>query len=235
MVAMAACSSADDDGIDYSQLTADLCDAYTDSTKKMTYAIIDDDTRLNFETPLSVSWASKADSVYRVLLYYNITSAAATAATSTASQLTVQPVSANYTLFLRPRTPEDAKEWSANQDAVTLSSIWMSKNKKYINMGLSVYYGNDAEGDSKHTFGLVCDSIAGTQPATDATTTNSASAAAAHRHYFYRLCHAQNGVPAYYTLDTYASIPISDISLADTISIDIPTTAGLIRKTLIKE
>lgn len=206
-----ACSVSDDDGegYDYPRMVAEMCDVHTTAAGVIAHATNDSDQRLSFTAPLSASWAEEKESDYRALLYYN----------KVDNGTTVQPLRAQRALVLTPKTPEDAKEWYENRDPLALATAWFAKNGKYLNLCLDIKNGSTDSDDAFHTIGLVCEN----------TTTSDNGAT-----YHYRLCHAQNDVPAYYTVSYYASIPTGEMQSGDIITLEIDTWSGVLKKEFVK-
>ena len=73
VLGMAACTNdAFETGdSDFSYLRSDFVEAKTDASAKFVSAVTDDDEIVNLSVPLSASWATTPDSVYRAQLYYN--------------------------------------------------------------------------------------------------------------------------------------------------------------------
>jgi hypothetical protein len=128
----------------------------------------------------TAKWAATPDSLYRALLYYNV------------PQTGIEVKTISLTSIPTPlvRMKEDVKEQQT--DPVVFNSAWMSREGRYINLGLSVKTGVAESVDEKQTIGLMCDEI----------TTDSEG----HRHYSLTLLHAQNGVPEYYSAELFLSI-----------------------------
>lgn len=210
VMAMLVSCSNDDDDYGYAEMTAEICDVYTSSAKTLAYAIADDDSRLNFQTTLAASWATKTDTVYRALLYYN----------KVHDEAFVQPVAAERVMFLAPVAATEEKEWMDVMDPLSLDAAWYAKNGRYLNLRLSVKSGNTEDDKQKQSLGLVCDTV---------------MTSAQGRKYCYRLCHAQNDVPTYYTVEVFASVPTDDVLKGDTLSLTVPTWGGVVVKNYIKQ
>lgn len=206
-----SCTLTDDDGDDYEYtgLVAEMCDVHTSEARQLVAATTDTDTRLSFAEPLNVSWAKEQDTDYRALLYYNKEN----------NGNTVRPIRAQQALILTPKTMEDAKDWYDNRDPVSLATAWFAKNGKYLNLCIDFKSGSADSEDARQTVGIVCEKV-----------TTSATG----NRYHYRLCHAQNGVPTYYTVSQYASIPTEEIQSGDVITLDIQTWDGVLTKDFIK-
>lgn len=196
---MVACNK-DDDDMSLSDLCIELCDLKTSVSKTVVSCVLDDDRTLTFVTPLRVAWATTPDSVYRAQIYYN----------NVAGQDRVEPVGAASVPCMRVKDAKDSK-WSEYADPVDFVAAWMAKNGKYLNLCLSIKSGS-AEDERSHRVAVVCDSISSTGQ---------------HQHHYYRFCHSQDGIPAYYSIERYLSVPISDIPKGDTITMSIPTFDGM--------
>lgn len=207
LVAVVASCSSDDEESSISNLTVEICDLKTTAAKSSQSCMLDDDRTLRFQSPLEVSWASKSDSIYRALLYYN----------KVEGSETVEALSASYVPCLWPVKASD-DEWSQYADPVDLLSAWMSKNGKYINLCVSIQDGVKKEGQA-HKLAAVCDSIAD---------------GGAAKHYYLRFCHSQNGIPTYYGIETYVSVQTEGVAKGDTLTLSIPTFKGLAIKTFVK-
>lgn len=202
-------SCSDEESTDLSCLTAEMCDIYLIAPKTAVKAITDGDRSLSFDSQLAVAWATKADSVYRAMLYYN----------SPITSQTVSPLYAERVLLLTPYPKSKAAEWSNNADPMEVNSIWQAKNGKYLNLSVSLKNGSATDDTQYHSLGLVTDTVI--------------SSTAKSRHY-YRVCHAQNNMPMHYTIRTYISIPIAGIPEGDTLTVSIPTDSGMKEMTVVK-
>lgn len=213
LITLTACNSESYDAGDgpNSYLTADLVLLRTSPDKSVRSALLDDDTELQFSNPFAQEWLTRPDSVYRALLYYDKTVAASDAAASnpTATSI-VRARSVRPVPVLRP--VEAAKVDAMRTDLVGFESLWMSKNKSYINLSLLLKSGK-AEGDEAlHALGVV----------SDGTTTDAAGIRTLHL----TLYHDQGGVPEYYTVQQYVSIPTQLLEEADTVELTLNTYNG---------
>ena len=213
LITLTACTSEAYDSGDgqNSYLTADLVLLRTSPDKSVRSALLDDGTTLQFSNPFAQDWLTRPDSVYRALLYYDKTVAASDAATSnpTATSI-VRARSVRPVPVLRP--VEAAKVDAMRTDPVGFESLWMSKNKSYINLSLLLKSGK-AEGDEAlHALGVV----------SDGTTTDAAGRRTLHL----TLYHDQGGVPEYYTVQQYVSIPTQLLEEADTVELTLNTYNG---------
>lgn len=205
LLLLASCSK-DDVNDDIATLTVEMCDMKTDDRGVIMTCVMDDDRQLALMPHISVSWASKPDSVYRALLYYNKVEGSAGV---------IHPLNVGRVVCLTPRTPADTVV-TAYKDPLTLVSSWYAPNGKYLNMCLAVKTGT-ASDKQAHRLAVVCDSLS----------------QSGHRRY-YRVCHSQNGIPTYYSVETYSSITVDDVPKGDTVSLAIPTFDGMIVKDMVK-
>ena len=179
---LAACTTETYDSGDgkYSMMRADFVETRTNSAGELYCAVTDEGDSLVLSPKRAAKWAATPDSLYRALLYYNV------------PQTGIEVKTISLTSIPTPlvRMKEDVKEQQT--DPVVFNSAWMSREGRYINLGLSVKTGVAESVDEKQTIGLMCDEI----------TTDSEG----HRHYSLTLLHAQNGVPEYYSAELFLSI-----------------------------
>lgn len=208
-IALTACTSEAYDSGDgtNSYLTADLVLLRTAPDKSVRSVQLDDGTELQLSNPFAKDWIERPDTVYRALLYYDQMSARSDAAVGT------NPVRARSVLpvpVLRISAAADVD--NILTDPVGFESMWVSKNDSYFNLSLLLKSGK-AEGDtSLHTLGVV----------SNGTTTD----ADGHRTLHLTLYHDQGGVPEYYTVQQYVSIPSQLLEDADTVELTLNTYNG---------
>lgn len=121
-----------------SYLTTEMVDMHTVAAQQVDYAITDGQQRLTFATPFACSWASKPDTLYRALLYYD------------SRDESPKPLSATPAWVLIPM----ATEKTYPTDPVKLESAWVSANKRYLNLRLGLMTGQDGD-STKQSIGLV--------------------------------------------------------------------------------
>lgn len=194
----------------HSYLRADFAEVHTNSNGALCRAVTDDGDSLVLAPVLKIAWATRPDTLYRALLYYNKGEADATQSQAASRALSVTGVGARQVYVLRPQAGSAGV--SGPDDAVGFQSCWMSASKRYVNVGLVLKSGQADQPDSKHILGLIRDSIV-----TDLQ---------GHRTFFCRIYHLQNGVPAYYSTTVYASIPTSDFRTGDTLQLTIHARQG---------
>lgn len=186
---------------EYSFLTTEFVEVYSNSQLMLTRAVDDSDNHFIFKTPCSYSWVSKPDSVYRAILYYN-----------TNEGETVEPYRVSPVVVLKLRNKEEVKD--IYTDPLIFESAWISKNRKYLNIGLAVKSGTTESQDEqlKQIVGILCDEVTIKGDGTKC--------------YRLILTHNQNGVPEYYTNRAYVSMPLDGIGANDEIELTINTYQG---------
>ena len=186
---------------EYSFLTTEFVEVYSNSQSMLTRAVDDSDNHFIFKTPCSYSWVSKPDSVYRAILYYN-----------TNEGETVEPYRVSPVVVLKLRNKEEVKD--IYTDPLIFESAWISKNRKYLNIGLAVKSGTTESQDEqlKQIVGILCDEVTIKGDGTKC--------------YHLILTHNQNGVPEYYTNRAYVSMPLDGVGANDEIELTINTYQG---------
>ncbi|WP_455540359.1 NigD1/NigD2 family lipoprotein [Prevotella fusca] len=190
-----------DSGLSY--LHTDFVEARTNTLSAFVSASTDDGIQLTLQPALKEKWATKGDTTYRALLYYNKVENGVT------EPVAIRPV-AVLPLRLALNKPV------VHNDPVGFESAWMSKNGSYLNLGLILKTGKKEGKQPVQSVAVVCDSIK-LQPS-------------GGRMFYLRLHHHQNGVPEYYSSRVFASIPLAGFKKPDSITLDINTYKGKIRK-----
>ncbi len=186
---------------EYSNIRADLADLEVNAKKQAVSAVTDEDERLTIANPFTTNWIQKADTTYRAYLYYDKENDGG-----------AKVISAGQVLVLRPR-----RESVPKTDPTGLESIWLSTNKKYLNMALLLKIGQGEADDLHHVLGATFDTLM----------VNPDRTRTLHLH----LYHDQGGVPEFYTQRTFASIPTTLI-VADSIHLRINTYDGWYERTV---
>ena len=196
---------------EYSLLTANFVEAHAAALQSISivqgggdYVITDEGERLSLQQPQTVSWAAKADSLYRAVLYYNF-SGGTTVETVSMKKVSVVSI-----------TPKDSIKQGIKTDAVRLESMWLSKSKHYLNAAILVKSGDTDDEKVTHTMGIVA---IDTLHNTDNTSTLCL-----------QLYHDQGGVPEYYSQRAYFSIPLQGVA-NDSVRLSINTPEGVTTKT----
>lgn len=194
----------------YSLMQADLVEAFTTSSATIERVTTDDGEELRLETPYSDSWASRPDSVYRAVLYYNKVE-------TSGSETVARVVRLGQVLTPSIRQPAYFKE-GVKTDPVRVESVWLSRSGKYLNMTLLLMTGSSSDYEQKrHVIGM----------ATDTTLAHADGTATC----CLRLYHNQAGVPQNYTQRTVVSVPMTGVK-ADSVQLTINTYEGPVRHTL---
>ncbi len=188
---------------EYSLMTAEMVMAHVGSDKKVDMVITDQDERLVSEPAIEVKWMSKADSVYRALMHYNIV-----------GNGKAEPVSMSRVGVLLPSVKDSLKE-GMKTDPLHLESMWMSKNKQFINMRLRLMTGATDDQDAIQMLGIAVDSMPKKTP-----------------HLRMQLYHNQGGQPEYYSATSFVSIP-TEILGTDSVTITVNTYEGVKEKTFV--
>ncbi len=175
----------------YSNLRGDLADLQVDAKKQAVIAVTDEGNRLTIVNPFTTSWIQTADTTYRAYLYYN------------KEEVGARVVSVGPVMVLRPR-----REAKPKTEPTGLESIWLSTNKKYLNMSLLLKMGQGDKEDLHHVLGAIFDTLMVNPDHT--------------RTLHLTVYHDQGGVPEYYTQRTYASVPLEGVP-ADSVRIRINT------------
>lgn len=189
----------------YSQMLTDFVEVATGSQKQAVTITTDDGVSLSLTRGVAASWMQKADSTYRAQAYYNKVGDQQADLLSLSQVPTVIPREADYF----KRQP---------QDPVGLESAWLAASGKYINLGLLLKNGRDADGDEAlHALALVCDEV---RLNDDQTRTAC-----------YRLLHDQGDAPQYYTNRRYVSILLpAAADRPDSVRLTIQTYDGPVEK-----
>ena len=186
---------------EYSLMTAELVDAYVGSDKYVTRVVTDQGDEFTMEPHATAKWIEKADTTYRALLYFN-----------KVGNDKAEAISLGWVGVLVPR---DSIKGGMKTDPLFTESMWLGKNRRYLNMRLRLLTGTADDEKAQHSIGVVIDS----------TTTTK-------HHVRMKLYHDQGGVPEYYSLITYASIPLANVS-ADTLTLVTNTYDGEVSRSFI--
>ena len=155
-VALTTLSACETDSYDTgdgsnSYLKAHFAEAHTTANAKLAFAVTDDGDTLRFPPNTSNKALAKADSVYRVLYYYDQRG-------KNVNPRSIVPIPV-VTLSDSINLPTDP---------VTFEAAWVSKHRKYFNIAFSLKVGRTDEPDRKQRIGVVRDSLV-TTPGGDHT------------------------------------------------------------------
>lgn len=186
----------------YSYVRADFVEAYVDNDRSVSQVLTDDDVRLQLTVPYAASWIQRPDTTYRAVLYYNQKGQQAEAVNlqrvSTASIKTTQQL-----------------RNGAKTDPLKLESVWLSGNKRYLNLSVILMMGAVSDEAASHALGIVGDTI---MVGDDGLRT-----------YHLRLAHSQGDVPQYYSQRVYFSVPVYGLPV-DSLRLSVNTYDGVVTK-----
>jgi hypothetical protein len=188
----------------YSLLLADFAYLTVNSEKTGVSFLTDEGENYQISNPQKASWIQTADTVYRAYLYYNKTDNGKARVTSMGSLPTLKP--------------RDAKEFKRQpQDPLGLESSWLTRDGKYINLGLLLKNGRDDNGkEGTHALSLICDEVRQNDDQTQTA--------------YYRLLHDQGNAPEYYTNRRYACILLPTEQRPDSVCLTVNTYDGVVVK-----
>lgn len=187
----------------YSLMRGDFAEAVVNGSKQVTKIITDDGDELPLTTPFTAKWVTKADTVYRCMLYYN-----------KVENQKAELVSIGEVPCPRIKTLSDLKK-ELRTDPVKFESMWLSKSGKYLNLYLQLKTGVTDDTTAVQQLAFISDTIIANP---NQTTTHHIT-----------LHHDQNRVPEYYSTKAYVSI-LTDSIAADSVCISINTYSGLVTK-----
>ena len=182
--------------------TADLMMAHANSNKAIDYIVIDDDTRLTIDEPVTAKWITTADSTYRAVAYYNKVGNGKAQIVSIGQVPTLVPV--------------DSVE-KVVTDPITFESMWRSQNGTFLNLSIWTKVGNTSIENAHQTIGLLRTEVT---KADDGRTTTHLT-----------LLHSQGDIPEKYSTKLFLSIPRDSIP-TDSVHITINTYSGQVEKTI---
>lgn len=195
-----------------SLMRAEFVEATTDALSLVKSIATDDGETLSVSPTYTPQWTATADTTYRALAYYNKVEA-------DNGGYHAEMLALSQVLVPTVRNLSDLKD-ELKTDPVTLESAWMSRNKRYINLDLSVKTGTTDGEVTAQAIGMVCTGV--TQNA-DGKQTVALT-----------LYHDQNGAPEYYSAECYVSVPLSalpvTLSAGDEVQISVETYSGSVTK-----
>ena len=200
---LAACTSHDYDTGDgkLSYMRADFALAHSNAVGSIAYIDTDEGNRVFFASPYSSDWVVTADSLYRVLAYYDATTTGTTNKVHSMVQL----------ITLEPKPTENVKE-PVYDPIKNVETAWISANGKFLNLGLRIMTGATDDDTVRQSVGMLIDERTENDDHT--------------MHLQLRLFHNQNGVPEYYSSLVYISIPTADMVAGDGLKVLVNTYEG---------
>lgn len=242
---LASCTTEQYDSGDgkLSYLRSDFVEACTDAQSRMSSFTTDDQLSLLVEGTPKVSWMTTPDSTYRALVYYAAPSPSSALGPSSASgsssalgPSSSSSSSASFTersaqnlasapvkVFivnnvLCPKIKRLQTSAPPKTDPVSFVALWLSANRKYVNITFDVKTGSSGSDADGQSIGAVLTDM----------TRNADSTLTAH----ITFCHDQGNVPQYYSSRQYASLAVAQMQDADSASIVINSYKGKVVKTI---
>ena len=191
---------------EYSLMTAEMADVTVGSDKYVTAVETDLSEQLKLAKPVTVKWMEKGDTTYRALVYYNLQS------DGRAEAVSMKKVGVLIPHKLKEKVGE--QQVIMKTDPLYVESVWVSKNKKYVNMRLRLLTGASEDEEAVQTIGVVRDEER-------------------NGHETLLLYHDQGGQPEYYSTTAFVSIPLAEVH-ADTLIITVNTYDGPYNKTIVR-
>lgn len=205
---LASCTTEQYDSGDgkWSYLRSDFAEVCTDAQSRMSSFTTDEQLSLQVEGTPKVSWMTTPDSTYRALVYY-----AAPGSPTPVKVFTVNNVLCPKIKRLQTLAP-------LKTDPVSFVALWLSANRKYVNITFDVKTGSSGSDADGQSIGAVLTDM----------TRNADGTLTAH----ITFCHDQGNVPQYYSSRQYASLAVAQMQDADSASIVINSYKGKVVKTI---
>lgn len=192
---------------EYSSLQGDFAMVHANNEKKIDYADLDNGERLYLSEPLAKTWVDKADTFYRSAFYYK----------KTGNSIEVVSVTQINEIGIVSADTLKKRKVEMKTDPLTLESVWVSKNKQYMNASIYLKTGTTTDESAIHKLGMVADSL---HLNSDKTIVLYA-----------RLLHDQGGMPEHYSVNTFFSMPLQKLPV-DSICLTVNTYDGKLTKCL---
>lgn len=230
---LASCTTEQYDSGDgkWSYLRSDFAEVCTDAQSRMSSFTTDEQLSLQVEGTPKVSWMTTPDSTYRALVYYaapgsssasgpsSSSSSSASFTERSAQNLASAPVKV-FTVnnVLCPKIKRLQTLAPLKTDPVSFVALWLSANRKYVNITFDVKTGSSGSDADGQSIGAVLTDM----------TRNADGTLTAH----ITFCHDQGNVPQYYSSRQYASLAVAQMQDADSASIVINSYKGQVVKTI---
>lgn len=230
---LASCTTEQYDSGDgkWSYLRSDFAEVCTDAQSRMSSFTTDEQLSLQVEGTPKVSWMTTPDSTYRALVYYaapgsSSASGPSSSSSSSASftERSAQDIaSAPVKVFtvnnvLCPKIKRLQTLAPLKTDPVSFVALWLSANRKYVNITFDVKTGSSGSDADGQSIGAVLTDM----------TRNADGTLTAH----ITFCHDQGNVPQYYSSRQYASLAVAQMQDADSALIVINSYKGKVVKTI---
>lgn len=172
-----------------SMLVSEFVEAQTKASKQFVKATTDANNLLIFSEPLHCSWAITPDSTYRAVLFYK------------KDNNYIKPIAAEKVYVL----PLKAYSESIDKDPIKLESAWVSASKSYLNIRIALLSGKQEKDLNKHEVGVM--------------ELNKPLINGKHKHFTWQLTHRQNNIPQFVSSSVFVSVPLHDVHLGDTLTL----------------
>lgn len=205
---LASCTTEQYDSGDgkWSYLRSDFAEVCTDAQSRMSSFTTDEQLSLQVEGTPKVSWMTTPDSTYRALVYYAVPGSPAPVKVFTVNNVLCPKIKRLQTLA------------PLKTDPVSFVALWLSANRKYVNITFDVKTGSSGSDADGQSIGAVLTDM----------TRNADGTLTAH----ITFCHDQGNVPQYYSSRQYASLAVAQMQDADSASIVINSYKGKVVKTI---
>ena len=186
----------------YSQMQGDFAELTVNSQKQGVSFLTDEGEEFTLTSPATSSWIQRPDTVYRAIVYFNKVASGMAEAVAMGQMGVLRPV-------------EHWRFKEQPQDPLGVESVWLTRNGKYINMGLLLKNGRVEDSEGVHAMALCRDTVLLNPDQT--------------RTAYYRLLHSQGDAPEYYTNRRYVSILLPQ-DRPDSVRLSIRTYNGTLEK-----
>ena len=186
----------------YSQMQGDFAELTVNSQKQGVSFLTDEGEEFTLISPATSSWIQRPDTVYRAIVYFNKVASGMAEAVAMGQMGVLRPV-------------EHWRFKEQPQDPLGVESVWLTRNGKYINMGLLLKNGRVEDSEGVHAMALCRDTVLLNPDQT--------------RTAYYRLLHSQGDAPEYYTNRRYVSILLPQ-DRPDSVRLSIRTYNGTLEK-----
>ena len=172
----------------YSLMRADFVEARANAQKQIDQIITDDGEQLQASKPFTSKLVVTPDSVYRCILYYN-------KVRDEKGQYVFEPVSIGE-VSCPKIIPLSGLDKEMKTDPVTVNSVWVGKDRKYLNLNIGLKMGTTESENNLHSVGMVC------------TKTEDGIT-------YYTFYHDQADIPQYYTQNVLLTVDCAKEKIID--------------------
>lgn len=183
---------------EYSLMLADFAELTVNSQKQGISFVTDEGEQYTLTAPVTAAWIQRPDTTYRTIIYYNKVETGKAEKVAMGQMGVMQPI-------------EHWRFKEQPQDPLGVESAWLTRNGKYINLGLLLKNGRIDDEEGTHALAVCQDTVL-----LNADNTRTA---------YYRLLHSQGDAPEYYTNRRYVSILLPQ-ERPDSICLSVETYQG---------